>query len=252
VGLSTGTLSFGQIAVGARAPAQTVTVTDSGPGALNIGTSTLDGAAGASFTVDGDTCSGARLPPGGACAFSVAFAPRATGPLDAGLLIASDDPAGPATVSLSATGSVSSTHSISQSGPPSTAGRARVTRAAVTATLVDVIVLCKGSVGQHCTTRLRLTAHETMRGRRVLRVSDARPSARAVRVTVREITLGTATVTLDAARGRVVHLSLGAEGRRLLTRLGRLRATLTATQMVGRKTVSTRRFHLSFSTPRRR
>jgi hypothetical protein len=122
----------------------------------------------------------------------------------------------------------------------------------VTATLVDVIMLCKGSAGQHCTTHLRLTAHEWLRGHQVLRVSDARPSARAVRTTVRQITLGTASVTLDADRGRVVHLSLNSEGRRLLTRLGRLHATLTATQTVGRRTVSTRRFHLSFSTPRHR
>ncbi len=252
--LSTRILSFGQIGVGARTPAQTVNVTDSGPGALNIGASTLTGAAGSSFTVDGDTCSGARLPPGGSCTLTVAFAPKATGALDAGLQIPSDDPAGPATVSLSATGSdsASSTHSISHSSRPSTAGRTRVTRAAVTATLVDVIVLCKGRSGQRCTTHLRLTAHERLRGHQVLGVSDARRIVPAARVTVRRITLGTAGVTLNADRGRVVHLSLGAAGRRLLIRLGRLRATLTVTQTVGRTTVGIRRFHLSFSTRRSR
>ncbi len=256
--LSTGTLSFGQIAVGARTPAQTVTVTDSGPGALNIGGWTLTGAAGTSFTIANDSCSGSTLPPGGSCTLTVVFAPMATGDLDASLQIASDDPASPAAVALAGTGAApaSSTHPASvthsETGRPSTAGRTRVTRAAVTATLVDVIVLCQGSSRQQCTTHLRLTAHETLRGHQVLRVGDARPIARAVRMTVRQITLGTATVTLNADRGRVVHLSLGAEGRRLLTRLGKLHATLTATQTVGRRTVSTRRFHLSFSTPRHR
>ncbi|HTU31181.1 MAG TPA: choice-of-anchor D domain-containing protein [Solirubrobacteraceae bacterium] len=258
-GLSTGTLSFGDTAVGAQTVIQTVTVTDTGPGALNVSGWTLSGAAGASFMVEGDTCSGSTLSPGASCTLGVTFAPVTTGDLDTGLQIASDDPASPATVALSGAGTaLAPSPTVASTQPPVTThakavampteGRARVTRAAVTATLVDVIVLCKGSAGQHCTTHLRLTAHEKLRGRQLLSVGNARRTRSAPKVTVRSIMLGTVVATLAADRGRVVHLSLNTEGRRLLRRLGRLGATLTATQSVGGRTISTRRFHLSFST----
>ncbi len=98
--LSVGTLAFGNEAVNATSPPQTVTITNSGSTTLNIASIT----ASAGYT-DTSTC-GATLAATNSCTVNVSFAPTAAGFLQ-GLLTVASDANGPntvQTVSLSGTG----------------------------------------------------------------------------------------------------------------------------------------------------
>lgn len=119
VALSTSALSFPETTVGASSPAQVVSVTDSGSGPLNVTGASLAGASPGSFSVQDDGCSNAMLSPGGTCTITVAFAPSSSGPLTASLQIASDDPSGTATVTLTGTGV---TGTPAGSNPPTSGG----------------------------------------------------------------------------------------------------------------------------------
>ena len=100
---SPGSLLFAAQPQGMASPPQSVTVSNSGPGALNVTGLQLGGSAPADFYVSSSTCAGA-IPAGSSCQVTVRFAPMAQGPRSAALVIASDDPASPASVSLSGSG----------------------------------------------------------------------------------------------------------------------------------------------------
>jgi hypothetical protein len=86
--------------VGSKSASQSVIVTNSGTGTLNIGTAAL----GASFAIVADACSNAAVAPGASCTIQVSFAPTATGPVSGTLSIPDDAPGAPHTVALSGTG----------------------------------------------------------------------------------------------------------------------------------------------------
>ncbi len=99
--LSVGTLAFGDEAVGATSPPQTVTLTNGGSGTVNIASIVPS----AGFVTNSTTC-GATLPANQSCSLSISFAPTAVGPVQGTLTVTSDanGPGTVQTVSLSGTG----------------------------------------------------------------------------------------------------------------------------------------------------
>ena len=97
-------LSFGSIRLGRHSTAQAVTVTNVGNAALNISSVTIQGSNASDFAVTSNSCVGSPVPVGGRCTVSVVFSPKAVGSRSAALVFASDDPAGPYTISMSGTG----------------------------------------------------------------------------------------------------------------------------------------------------
>ena len=97
--LSATSASFGSVNVGTTS-AKTVTVTNTGTGALTVRGLTVAGADAADFTAAGCT---AAVPAGGTCTLDLTFTPAATGARSATLTVVSDA-ATAATVALSGTG----------------------------------------------------------------------------------------------------------------------------------------------------
>ena len=96
--LSTGSLNFGNVQVGANGM-QTVTVTNSGSAMLsNVSVNT-----GGSFS-QSNNCAN-PIPAGNTCTITVTFSPIAAGAQNGSLTIASNAPGGPQTVSLTGVGS---------------------------------------------------------------------------------------------------------------------------------------------------
>jgi hypothetical protein len=101
-------LNFGDRLLLSDAPAQTVTVTNTGGSPL-----TVSGVAvvtppltPADYTIESDTCTGVAVPPDGACQIGVKFSPQASGPRTAVLRFTDDIPGGaPHLIGLSGTGS---------------------------------------------------------------------------------------------------------------------------------------------------
>jgi hypothetical protein len=100
VSLSASSLAFGNQVVGSKSASQSVVVTNSGTGTLNIGTAVV----GAPFAIATDGCSRSAVTPGGSCTIQVNFAPTATGPASGTLSIPDDAPGAPHTVALAGTG----------------------------------------------------------------------------------------------------------------------------------------------------
>jgi hypothetical protein len=84
-------------------PPQTVTVTNTGLGPLVVTGLTFGGADPRDFLITSDGCLG-PISAGSSCTVGVGFAPQAQGARSASLQIASNDPNGPASVTLSGTG----------------------------------------------------------------------------------------------------------------------------------------------------
>jgi centrosomal CEP192-like protein/HYDIN/CFA65/VesB family protein/ASPM-SPD-2-Hydin domain-containing protein len=100
VSLSASSLAFGNQVVGNKSPNQSVIVTNSGTGTLNVGAAT----AGAPFAIVTDACSNTAVAPGSSCSIQVAFTPTVTGPASGTLSIPDDAPGSPHAVALSGTG----------------------------------------------------------------------------------------------------------------------------------------------------
>jgi hypothetical protein len=98
---SSSSLSFGTTPQGTLSAPQAVTITNTGDEELHVGELATTGAAAGDFLLTG--CR-AAVAPSGTCRLEVYFAPQAEGVREATLEIPSDDPAGPASVSLSGTG----------------------------------------------------------------------------------------------------------------------------------------------------
>jgi hypothetical protein len=97
-------LTFGRVRVGRQSAAASITLTNSGNGALLVGAVSLQGQDPADFAIASNSCTGAALAPGATCSMAVVFQPAASGTRAATLTIASDDPASPSTVPLAGTG----------------------------------------------------------------------------------------------------------------------------------------------------
>jgi hypothetical protein len=102
--LSASSLTFPPQLLSTSSAAQTVTMTNPGPGILIISTTTIVGTNASDFAKSADTCSGATVVPNGTCTVSVTFTPSATGSRSASLSIADNAANSPQTVTLSGTG----------------------------------------------------------------------------------------------------------------------------------------------------
>jgi FtsP/CotA-like multicopper oxidase with cupredoxin domain len=99
-----GTLSFGNVMVGASATAQTVTVSNTGIAPLTINGVALSGANFGDFAIITNNCSGASLTNGASCQVSVTFKPTTVGALLASLEVNVAAPATSQSVALNGTG----------------------------------------------------------------------------------------------------------------------------------------------------
>ena len=90
-------VAFGEVPVGQRSAAKTVTVHNTGD--LDV---TVNRVTDGSFVLDAARCTGRTLAPGQSCAITVAFEPTGTGPVTDTLVVATS--AGRFTVALSGTG----------------------------------------------------------------------------------------------------------------------------------------------------
>jgi hypothetical protein len=94
-------VAFGTTPQGTVSAPQALTITNTGTAPLHVGELTKGGTAAGDFFFNG--CR-AAVAPSSACTLEVFFAPHAEGARSATLEISSDDPASPASVSLSGTG----------------------------------------------------------------------------------------------------------------------------------------------------
>jgi hypothetical protein len=100
VSLSASSLAFGNQVVGVKSANQSVVVTNSGTGTLNVGAAMV----GAPFAIAVDGCSNTAVAPGGSCTLQVSLTPAATGSASGTLSIPDDATGSPHTVVLSGTG----------------------------------------------------------------------------------------------------------------------------------------------------
>jgi hypothetical protein len=102
--LKPGGFEFGDQAVGTASPSKTVAVTNTGDAPLVVSGTALIGPDADEFVKSGDGCTGIPLAAGGHCTIGVRFAPVAERDASATLRILSNAPAGPASFTLTGTG----------------------------------------------------------------------------------------------------------------------------------------------------
>ncbi len=126
-----GSLTFGTQPQTTVSAPQTVTITNTGQAdtELDVTGVAFVGADPGDFFVGSDNC-GAPIPPSGSCQVTVNFAPQAQGSRVARLLVASNDPNGPAIVGLSGTGGQLPQGPQGPTGPKGPAGSTGATGAA--------------------------------------------------------------------------------------------------------------------------
>jgi hypothetical protein len=100
--LSASSVSFGNQAQGVTSQAQSITVTNSGGGSLNMGNLSMSGTNASDFSASG--CSGQSLSAGATCTISITFTPGASGARSATLSISDNDATSPQSVALSGNG----------------------------------------------------------------------------------------------------------------------------------------------------
>ena len=168
------TLSFPTQAQSTLSAPQTVTVTNTGLGPLVVTGLTFAGADPQDYLVTSNECLG-PIASGAICVVGVAFAPQAQGASSATLQIASNDPNGPASVSLSGTGGqlpqgprgpTGTTGATGQTGATGASGATGPTGAQGVAGKIELVVCNKvtkttiahgkkhKTTVQHCRTRL--------------------------------------------------------------------------------------------------
>jgi hypothetical protein len=105
INLSPANLAFGQVGVGLTSPPQTVTLSNTGTGALSISSITISNTNPPilTFFTQTNTC-GSALAAGANCAISVTFSPPEIGSFSGSLLISDNANASPQTVSLTGAG----------------------------------------------------------------------------------------------------------------------------------------------------
>jgi Putative Ig domain/Abnormal spindle-like microcephaly-assoc'd, ASPM-SPD-2-Hydin len=104
VTISPSAVNFVPQAVGTASPAQTVTVTNTGTGALFVNGVSILGADQLDFNRASDQCIGSSVAPGGSCTIAIVFSPTATGPRTAILTLLDNNFNNTQTVDLSGTG----------------------------------------------------------------------------------------------------------------------------------------------------
>ena len=101
--LTPATLTFVATAVGSSAPAQTLTLKNTGTASLTIGSIAVWGTNASSFTLGSNTC-GATLAAAASCTFAATFTPTLAGALTGTIAITDDASGSPQTVTLKGTG----------------------------------------------------------------------------------------------------------------------------------------------------
>jgi hypothetical protein len=92
-----------------------------------------------------------------------------------------------------------------------------------TGSRIRITIGCTGVQGSHCTATLALTTTETIHAGKVVAVTATKRPKR------KTLSLGHASVTINAGSSESVTLSLNGVGKRLLATRHRLPATLTIT-----------------------
>jgi hypothetical protein len=105
VSLSTTGLAFGNVTVNTESVYQAVTVTNTGNGALTIGSIALTGSNPAQFLISANYCPGS-LAAGASCAVHLHFSPQVSGAAAAALTITDNATDSPESVTLTGTGTV--------------------------------------------------------------------------------------------------------------------------------------------------
>ncbi len=103
--LSPTALGFGDHVVGTAAAIKTITVQNTGSGAMSIAGSSIAGANAADFSVASNGC-GASLASGASCSIAVGFAPTVAGARSATLSVSDNAPGSPQVVTLTGNGTV--------------------------------------------------------------------------------------------------------------------------------------------------
>ncbi|MBI4844613.1 MAG: choice-of-anchor D domain-containing protein [Nitrospirae bacterium] len=96
--------SYGNVYVGSASAVQEFTVYNIGNGGLDLGQAVISGESASEFSIVADSCSGGSLAPADTCQILVVMNPSSETSKVADLLIPSNDPASPLTVTLSGTG----------------------------------------------------------------------------------------------------------------------------------------------------
>lgn len=101
-------LDFGRVPVGSAGSAQSLTLTNAGPGPMVVGAAGITGTGVSSFAFAGDGCTQGLglLEVGSSCEISVTFRPTAAGAAAATLTIQDSSDTGSASVSLSGVGTI--------------------------------------------------------------------------------------------------------------------------------------------------
>jgi hypothetical protein len=97
-------LTFAAQAIGTTSAAQSITITNSGTGALFINSAATRGANPLDFTQVDDQCSGLTLAPGTSCSVAIDFSPTASGARSATFILTDNAAASPQTVPIAGTG----------------------------------------------------------------------------------------------------------------------------------------------------
>jgi hypothetical protein len=100
--LSASSVSFGNQAQGTPSQAQSITVTNSGGGSLNISNLSMAGANASDFSASG--CTGQSLGAGATCTIGITFTPGGIGARSATLSISDNDANSPQSVTLGGNG----------------------------------------------------------------------------------------------------------------------------------------------------
>jgi 6-phosphogluconolactonase (cycloisomerase 2 family) len=103
ISLSPTSISFPATTQNATSPAQSLAITNSGTGTLHISSIALGGSDPTDFSTT-STCTAPAYVPGATCSVSLTFTPLAVGPRSATLVISSDAPNSPQTVSVGGLG----------------------------------------------------------------------------------------------------------------------------------------------------
>ncbi len=254
LGLSTPVLIFGSNAVGTVAPAQTVTVSNTGNATLDISSVLVTGGNASDFQIVSDTCSGATIVGassagypgypeypgyseypgypgypgvvGETCQVSVVFRPGAVGGRAAVLKLISNDPTSPAVVSLNGVGTGT---------PAPLPGIVSVAKQKVTLATSGkgtVRLACKGETA--CLGTLKLIHNSEVKTGRTVKFVGT--------------TIATASFNVSAGSSGRVSVQVSAAGLRLLPGTGapapvlaQAKQNLTTGSLTASRTITVRR-----------
>ena len=189
VTITPSSLKFGNQIVDTTSPAKSVTLTNNGPGKLNITSITPSG----DFQISANSC-GAQLGAGKSCKVSVTFTPLQLGPLTGTLTFTDSAPNSPQTVPLSGTGiaAVTLTPSSANYGKEKVGTTSKPKKFTLsnsqTTTLTNIVISTTGDFAelisgttcgstlagkQHCTISVTFTPTQTGTRTGELQVSDS-------------------------------------------------------------------------------